>query len=97
MCELLSIVPSVGKGFFLTLNLKDILFNLRYLKISIKLMKDLRIKSRILMPLLGVVMLAFSLNSTATVYYVDSRSGNDTETGTTVKNPWKSLAKINSQ
>lgn len=59
-------------------------------------MKHLRIKNRIFLPLLGVVMLAFSLNSTATVYYVDSRLGNDTEQGATVKNPWKTLANVNS-
>lgn len=32
MCELPALYLLIGKGFFLTLNLKDILFNLRYSK-----------------------------------------------------------------
>jgi hypothetical protein len=59
-------------------------------------MKLKKIESRIFLPLLVVGMLAFSLNSTATVYYVDSTNGNDAQAGTLVKNPWKSLAKISS-
>lgn len=59
-------------------------------------MKHKRIESRRFLPLLVAAMLAFSLDSTATVYFVDSRSGNDAATGIAVKNAWKSLANVNS-
>ena len=59
-------------------------------------MKNVRIKSRLLLSLLLIAMLAFSLNTSAKVYYVDSMQGNDAETGTVMKNAWKSLINVNS-
>ena len=60
-------------------------------------MKNVRIKNRILLPLLVIAMLAFSLKTSAKVYYVDSILGNDSETGTVIKNAWKSLINVNSR
>jgi hypothetical protein len=44
---------------------------------------------------LCLVILGLPLSLQATTYYVDSSSGNDTNTGTSAAAAWKTLQKIN--
>jgi parallel beta-helix repeat protein len=44
----------------------------------------------------STVITLFSLSSFATVYYVDSAAGKDTNSGTSTSAPWKTLAKVSS-
>jgi parallel beta-helix repeat protein len=46
--------------------------------------------------LINTIILTSAALSSATVYYVDSGSGNDNNNGTTISTPWKTLKKVSS-
>jgi len=60
-------------------------------------MKYIIRENRILKSLIFVLMIACPLVSTATIYYVDSKKGNDSNNGTSIFSTWNSVAKVNSQ
>lgn len=43
----------------------------------------------------AILLVAFTLNASATSYYVDSSAGNDSNNGLTSATPWKTLSKAN--
>src|SRR5262245_61207459 len=47
--------------------------------------------------LVSTVAWCFSMPAAATVYYVDSAAGSDSNSGTTTSRPWKTLAKVSSR